>query len=166
MNVRMRAALTAMSLLAVSHAYAQDGSSCAAAIPLRAPVPGTVVNIDTTTGAGWINNYGPLVSPSNDIVYTFTTGASGATGSISATASNYQFAIYVLSSCTAGAGPTPIGATSTLNSPIELTSIVQPNTQYWVAITGTAAGGAGANGTVSLALQPLLPVTLQSFRID
>jgi len=122
--------------------------------------------VDTTTGTGWINNYGPLVSPSNDIVYTFTTGATGPTGSIVAVASNYAFAVYILGSCTAGAGPTPIGATSTLNSPITLAGITQANTQYWVAVTGTAAGGAGANGTVTLDLEPPFPVTLQTFQID
>jgi hypothetical protein len=159
-------ALIALSLFAASSAYAQDGSSCAAAITLAAPTPGTVVNVDTSTGSGWINNYGPLVSPSNDIVYTFTTGAAAATGQISATASSYSFAIYVLNSCTAGAGPTPVGATSTLNSPIALSTITQPNTQYWVAVTGTAAGGAGANGTVTLDVEPTLPVTLQGFQID
>ena len=152
--------LAVLILAATPMANAQDGSSCASAIPLRVGP----INIDTSTATGWINNYGPLVSPSNDIVYTFTT-APGFYGYITATASNYAFAVYVLSSCTAGAGPPPIGATSTLNSPIELTSIVQPNTQYWVAITGTAAGGAGANGTVTLDVFAM-PVTLQSFQID
>lgn len=154
-------ALAALILAATPIAHAQDGSSCAAAIPLNV---GTV-NVDTSTATGWINNYGPLVSPSNDVVYTFTTTPVGFSGSITATASNYAFALYVLSSCTAGAGPTPIGATSTLNSPIELAPIVQPSTQYWVAVTGTAAGGAGANGTVTLDIFAT-PVTLQSFQID
>jgi hypothetical protein len=156
-------ALIALTLFAAPAAYAQDGSSCAAAIPLT---PSTFT-VDTSTGTGWINNYGPLVSPSNDIVYTFTTGSGGpASGNITATASSYAFAIYVLGSCTAGAGPTPIGATSTLNSPIALSGITQASTQYWVAVTGTAAGGAGANGTVSLTVNPQLPVSLQSFQID
>ncbi|MEP7043608.1 MAG: hypothetical protein ABI843_11135 [Dokdonella sp.] len=159
-------ALIALSLFAASSAYAQDGGSCGGAIPLSAPAPGTIVNVDTSTGTGWINNYGPLVSPSNDIVYTFTTGAAAATGSITPTASSYAFAIYVLGSCTPGAGPTPIGATSTLNTAIALSGITAANTQYWVAVTGTAAGGAGANGTVTLSVDPTLPVTLQGFQID
>jgi hypothetical protein len=155
-------ALIALSLFAASAAYAQDGSSCAAAIPMA---PGTI-NVDTTGATGWINTYGPLVSPSNDIVYTFTTPAAGATGSITATASNYQFAIYLLSSCNAGAGPTPIGATATIGTPIPVSTLTSPSTQYWVAITGTAAGGAGANGTVTIDAEPTLPVTLESFQID
>lgn len=156
-------ALIALALFAVPAAYAQDGSSCAQSIPLTAP---STVNVDTTTGTGWINNYGPLVSPSNDIVYTFTSGAAAPTGSITPTASDYAFAVYLLNSCAAGAGPTPIGSTATIGTPINLTGITAANTQYWVAVTGTAAGGPNANGTVSLDVQPTLPVTLQSFEID
>ena len=156
-------ALIALSLFAASAAYAQDGSSCAAAIPMSV---NPSLTVDTTGGTGWINNYGPLGSPSNDIVYTFTTGAAGATGSITPTASSYRFAIYLLSSCQAGAGPTPIGATATIGTGIALSGITSPSTQYWVAVTGTAAGGAGANGTVTLDIEPTLPVTLESFQID
>jgi hypothetical protein len=126
----------------------------------------STVNVDTTTGTGWINNYGPLGSPSNDVVYTFTSGAAAPTGTITPTASSYAFAVYLLNSCSAGAGPTPIGATATLNTGIALTGITAASTQYWVAVTGTAAGGPGANGTVTLDVVPTLPVTLESFSID
>lgn len=158
-------ALVALALCVAPAAYAQDGASCATAIPLTEADNGLVV--DTTGATGWINNYGPLVSPSNDVVYTFTTPAAGATGSIAATAASYQFALYLLSSCTAGAGPTPIGATATVGTPIQLSApVTSPSTQYWLAVTGTAAGGAGANGTVTLGIVPTLPVTLQSFEIN
>lgn len=155
-------ALIALSLFSVTLAHAQ-GTSCATAIQMTAP---STVNVDTTTGTGWINNYGPLGSPSNDIVYTFTSGAAPPTGTITPTASNYAFAVYLLNSCSAGAGPTPIGATATLNTGIALTGITAASTQYWVAVTGTAAGGPGANGTVTLDVVPTLPVTLESFSID
>jgi len=154
-------ALIALALLAPM-AYAQDGSSCANAITL---VPNDALVVDTSGATGWINTYGPLVSPSNDIVYTFTTGAQAPTGSITPTASGYSFAVYLLNSCAAGAGPTPIGSSATLNSAIQLSSL-NPTTQYWVAVTGTAAGGPGANGSVTLNVQPTLPVTLQSFEIN
>jgi hypothetical protein len=157
-------ALIALTLCAAPVAYAQDGASCATAIPLTAPQPALVV--DTTGGTGWINNYGPLGSPSNDVLYTFTSGAQTPTGSITPTAATYAFAVYLLNSCTAGAGPTPIAATGTLNTGIQLASVTQPNTQYWVAVTGTAAGGAAANGSVTLDVVQTLPVTLQNFQID
>ena len=155
-------ALIALSLCSVTVAHAQ-GTSCATAIPMTAP---STVNVDTTGGTGWINNYGPLVSPSNDIVYTFTSGAAAPTGVITPTASSYAFAVYLLNSCTAGAGPTPIGATATVGTGIALTGITVASTQYYVAVTGTAAGGPGANGTVTLTVQSTVPVTLESFEIN
>lgn len=156
-------ALTALMLCAAPAAYAQDGASCATAIPMSAP---STVNASTIGATGWVNTYGPLVSPSNDVLYTFTSGAAAPTGTITPTAASYPFALYLLSSCTAGAGPTPIGSTATIGTGIALTGITFPSTQYWVAVTGTAAGGAGANGTVTLEVVPTLPVTLQSFKID
>ncbi len=155
-------ALIALSMFVAPAVYAQAGGSCATAITLT-PQEGLVV--DTTGGTGWINSYGPLASPSNDVIYTFTSGAEAPTGSITATASTYPFAIYVLNTCAAGAGQTPILSTATIGTPIPLNTLA-PNTQYWVAITGTAAGGAGANGSVTLTVLPTLPVTLQSFQID
>ncbi len=157
-------ALMALALCVAPAAYAQDGASCATAYPLTVADDGIVV--DTTGGTGWINNYGPLVSPSNDVVYTFTTGAEAATGTITPTAASYSFALYLLNSCNAGAGPTPIGATGTVGTGIALTGITAPSTQYWLAVTGTAAGGPGANGTVTIGITPTLPVTLQSFEIN
>jgi len=150
------------SILAMSSAaYAQDGGSCANAIPVK---DNGVVQVNTAAGTGWINNYGPLVSPSNDIVYTFTTTQANLSGTITATASDYAFAIYVLTSCAAGAGPTPFAATATLNAPISLS--LQPTTQYWIAVTGTAGGGAGANGTVAMDVNFIIPVTLQAFYVE
>jgi hypothetical protein len=159
-------ALIALSLCAAPVAYAQDGSSCANAIPMTAP---STVNVDTTGATGWINSFGPLLSPSNDIVYTFTSGDAAPTGTITPTASDYAFAIYALSSCSAGAGPVPIASTGTLNQPINLASTnpaTVPNHQYFVAVTGSTAGGAAANGTVTLEITPTLPVTLESFEIN
>lgn len=155
-------ALLALAMFAVPVAYAQDGASCATAYPL---IPGTIT-VDTTGATGWVNNFGPLGSPSNDVAYTFTTGADAATGTITPTTADYPFALYLTSSCTAGAGPTPIGATGTAGNGIALSGITAASTQYWLFVTGTAAGGPGANGSVTIDVTPTLPVTLQSFEID
>lgn len=155
-------ALIVLALFASPAAFAQ-GTSCATAIPLTAP---STVNTDTTGGTGWINNYGPLASPSNDIVYTFGPAATAPTGSLTPTASSYQFGLYLLSSCAAGAGPTPIGTTATIGTPINLTGITSAGVQYYVAVTGVPAGGPGANGTLTWDVAPTLPVTLESFEIN
>jgi hypothetical protein len=162
--------LSGLSALAMATAlgiapavHAQDGASCAMAYPMSS-APSTYP-VDTTTGTNWINNYGPLVSASNDVLYTFTWGDEGKIGWITVTAANYPFALYVLDSCNAGAGPVPIGATGTVGTMIDLAPITSPHTQYWVAVTGTAAGGAGANGTATIEIFTV-PVELQYFEIE
>jgi len=156
-------ALVALSLCAAPVAYAQNGgTSCATATTI---VSGNSYTADTTAAPNWMASFGPLVSPSNDVVYTFVAPASVTGGNITPTASNYAFALYLIPSCAAGAEPTPIGATATIGTPIDLPgSGVTPGNTYFLAATGTAAGGAGANGTVTF--NATLPVTLQSFEID
>lgn len=155
--------LTAAVLLAAAPAaYAQDGSSCANSIPLAA---GVEVSTDTTGATDWNTNYGPLASLSNDIMYTFTANG-GPTGDITPVTSDYDFAMYLLSSCVDGSQPTPIASTGTLGSPISLAGLVTDGTQYWLAITGTAAGGAAANGLLNFTTPDPLPVSLQSFSIE
>lgn len=156
-------ALVALSLCATPMAYAQNGgTSCAAATTLTT---GTFTS-DTTAAPNWMGSFGPLVSPSNDVVYTFVAPTPvPATANITPSASDYQFALYLIPSCAAGAEPTPIGATATIGTGINLSaSGVTAGNTYFLAATGTAAGGAGANGTITF--NATLPVTLQSFEID
>jgi hypothetical protein len=157
-------ALIALSLLAAPVAYAQDGSSCANAISI--PGGGFTTDTDTTGGSNWVGNYGPLASPSNDVVYTFTSGDTAPTGNIVANSASYSFALYLLNSCAANSGATPIGATATVGGTIALTGITAANTQYWLAVTVTAAGGSTANGTANWTINPTYPVSLQSFEIN
>jgi hypothetical protein len=160
-------ALIALALFAAPVAYAQDGLSCATSIV----IPGgtqTYSTNTTTNGATIYNNYGPLASPSNDAMYTFTTGATapGAGGTIRLDSADFSAATYLLDSCPAGlGGPTPIGVNATVGGQITLPALLA-NHQYYVAITGTAAGGAGAQGTVGWTISPPYPVELQSFEID
>ena len=159
-------ALIALALFAAPVAYAQDGLSCATAIV----IPGGTQSYDsdTTAGADIYNNYGPLASPSGDLMYTFTTGATApaAGGSIVLNSANYSAATYLLDSCPAGlSGPTPIGVNATVGGQITLPALLASH-QYYLAITGTAAGGAGAEGTSNVTINPPYPVELQSFEID
>jgi hypothetical protein len=106
------------------------------------------------------------------MLYTFVAGAQPL-GTITPTASSYTFAMYLIPTCADGGGePSPIRATSTVGTAIPLgdpppagqPSIVAGNT-YYLAVTGTAAGGATANGTVNFDTTTL-PVTLQSFEVN
>lgn len=164
MNMRT-AFLATFSLFLMSGAQAQDGSSCAEAIPFTRPPDDWYAKYvsDTTTASNWMTSFGPLVSPSNDLMYTFVAGQQPL-GTITPTSSNYAFAIYLLPSCAeSGTEPVPIGATATVGTPISLATIPQGN-RYYVAVTGTAAGGPGANGTLHFLSSA--PVELLSFDVE
>lgn len=159
-------ALVALSLCVAPAAYAQNGgTTCATATTI---VSGNAYTADTTAAPNWMSTFGPLVSPSNDVVYTFVAPANTTGFSILPTASSYAFALYLIPSCAdAGTEPTPIGASATVGTAIDNSNISSPlvsGNTYFLAATGTAAGGAGANGTVTF--NATLPVTLQSFEID
>jgi len=144
--------------------HAQDGSSCTQAIPMGVN-NFTIYTADTTAATNWMTSFGPLVSPSHDLVYTFTPGPNVA-GRITPISSNYAFALYLIPSCASGAEPVPIGATATIGVAIDVAAagVISGNT-YYLAVTGIAAGGPGANGTVMFG-DSWIAVTLQSFEID
>jgi len=152
-------AFIALSLLATtSSAYAQ---TCATATEIFS---NSSYTSDTTGTTNWLTSFGPVVSPSNDAMYTFTAGAQPL-GSITPTASNYAFAMYLIPSCSdTGTEPVPIGSTATLGTGISLASATA-GTTYFLAVTGTAAGGPGANGTLTFTTGAV-PVQLQGFSVE
>jgi hypothetical protein len=140
---------------------APAGASCGAAITF---VSNKSYVSDTTTTTNWMTSFGPLVSPANDQLYTFIAGAQPL-GTITPTAASYAFAMYLIPSCSdSGTEPTPIKATATVGTPFDLSTGITQGAQYYLAVTGIAAGGAGANGTVNIDLS--FPVTLQTFTVD
>lgn len=150
--------LMVLGLIAASETYAQNGgTSCATATPI---ISGNSWTADTTAAPNWMTSFGPLVSPSNDVVYSAVyNGVAGAT--LTPTSADYAFALYLISSCTSGAEPAPLRATATIGAPIDFTGL--PAGTYYLAVTGTAAGGVGANGTVTF---NGVPVTIESFEVE
>jgi hypothetical protein len=166
---KLSAALLVVSMLGTSSAYAQ---TCAGATEIFS---NQTVNADTSGATNWMSSFGPVVSPSNDVVYKFTAHmGQGPLGLITPTASSYQFALYLIPSCnevpggqTSVSEPAPIGNTATVGTGINVGNIAQvtDGNTYFLAVTGTAAGGAGANGTVTFTTGTL-PVTLQGFSVE
>lgn len=137
-------------------AQSNGGTSCATASPLTGDA---TFSANTTAAPNWISSYGPLLSPSNDVVFEFVAGPDVA-GSITPTTSNYDFAIYLIPSCTgSGTQAQPIGASATLGRGIDLAAsgVISGNT-YYLAITGTASGGPGANGFLNFTTPPTLGI--------
>ena len=128
------------------------GTSCATATVLGDGLPYTA---DTAAAPNWMSSFGPLFSPSNDVVYTFVAGPD-VSGFITPIASDYAFAMYLIPSCESGAEPLPIGATATIGTGIDLlASGVSSGNTYYLAVTGTASGGAGANGNLTFTFQSM-----------
>ena len=128
------------------------GTTCETAIGLDSRRTYTA---ETETTPNWMNPFGPLLSPSHDVVYTFVAG-SDLSGSITPTVSNYSFAMYLIPSCNdLGAEPPPIGATATIGRGINLqdSGVISGNT-YYLAITGAPAAGPTANGFVNFTTPP------------
>jgi hypothetical protein len=162
---RIALAVALLSVLSVGpEALATPaGASCASAITLAS---NTTYVSDTTGTTNWMTSFGPLVSPSNDQLYTFVAGPQPL-GTIVPTASNYQFAMYLIESCVdSGTEPAPIKATATVGTAIDLSTGITEGARYYLAVTGTAAGGGGANGTVAFDDDLFIPVTLQTFTVD
>jgi hypothetical protein len=162
MKRTMLALAVAICLSAGSDASAAPaGASCAAAIILAS---NTSYVSDTSTTTNWMTSFGPLVSPANGQLYKFTAGDS-TMAPITPTAASYAFAMYLIPTCSdTGTEPAPILATSTVGTGLELSGLTA-GTVYYVAITGIAAGGSGANGTVNFD-DGYLPVTLRTVTVD
>ena len=125
-------------------AQTNGGTTCATASVLEGDA---TYSSDTTLAPNWMSTFGPLLSPSNDVVFEFVAG-SDVEGAITPTVANYDFAMYLIPSCDGdGSQPSPIGATATLGRGIDLaTAGVMSGNTYYLAITGSASAGAGANG--------------------
>jgi hypothetical protein len=145
---------------------APAGASCATAITTTYDTPYVS---DTTITTNWMTSFGPLVSPANDQLYEYTAGPQPL-DPITPNSANYAFAMYLIPSCSdSGTEPSPIRATSTVGAGMDLSSGSPPITEgtvYYVAVTGIAAGGAGANGILNWDTGVFIAVTLQGFTIE
>jgi hypothetical protein len=123
------------------------GITCATATVLDGE---TTYAADTNPAPNWMVSFGPQPSLSHDVVYTFVAGPV-VEGSITPTIADYSFAMYLIPDCNdLGTEPAPIGATATIGRGIDLAAAgVISGETYYLAITGVAAGGPSANGTLN-----------------
>lgn len=119
-----------------------------------------------TSGAGYgnpIGGMGPLPSPANDAIYTFTAGT--ASGPITMTAAGFNYGIFLTTNCAGTTAPPIQAATGPAvggNFPVDG---VTSGTQYWVIVSGNPADASAPSGSFTFTT-PTLPVELQSFSID
>lgn len=132
------------------------GTSCETATALSDDL---TYAADTVSAPNWMSSFGPLFSPSNDVVYEFVAGPD-VSGSITPVGATYSFAMYLIPSCAdSGPEPTPIGATATVGVGIDLAAsgVISGNT-YYLAVTGATFGGSSANGFVTFTTPAALTI--------
>ena len=138
--------LSLSCLLAPGRAFADgDGESCSTP---QALVAGNDYNGNTENDEDAIENVGPVPSPANDHIYAFTADASS--GFVNVIYSNYEYVVYLVSSCDGPDLPAPLSAVSDDSPGVLAFSGLTVGQTYYLIVSGAAAGGAGANGIYSL----------------
>jgi len=119
-----------------------------------------------TSGAGYgnpIGGMGPLPSPANDAIYTFT--ANNATGNIQVTAAGYNYGIFLTTNCAGTTAPPLQAATGPAVGGSFPVDGLTNGTAYFVIVSGNPSDSSAPSGTFTFTT-PTLPVELQSFSID
>jgi len=159
--IKTTCALALVAALAVP-ALAQAQATCATAQVVQS---NATISGDTTTAGNPIGAFGPLPSPHNDLIYTFTPTGAGASGNITVTAANYNYGIFLTTDCN-GSTSAPLqaatGPAAGNGFPVDGTTV---GTQYYLIVSGNPSVNAPQNGTFTFTT-PTFPVTLQQFSID
>lgn len=159
--------LIAVGLIAALPVAAM-AQTCSSPLPLGSSQTYTA---DTTASSDQMSTIAGVSSPGNEIVYFFTAGDVATSESISITDTDYDWAIYLTTSCQANipggdlanaqAGASGSTGTMPLNSG---GSALTPGTQYFVIVSGEP-GGTTTSGVMSFSTPTPLPVTLQNFSV-
>ena len=118
-----------------------------------------------TSAAGYgnpVGGFGPLPSPSNDAIYTFT--ANNTTGPLTVTAAGYNYGVFLTTNCTGTTAPPIQAATGpAVGGSFPLDGLTN-GTQYFVIMSGNPSDSSAPNGSYTFITT--FPVELQSFSID
>jgi hypothetical protein len=130
------------------------GTSCEAAVALQG---GVNYAARTNYSSNWMATFGPLPSPSNDVVYSFVASATSQ-GSIMPTATTYDFAMFIIPDCVEGFEPASLAETRELGVGIDLSTIgLVAGHTYYLAVTGNPTiPSPGSNGALAF----ITPATL------
>jgi hypothetical protein len=163
---KLPCALAVCAVTAPSLAFADGGTSCAAAQEI---FPDRDYSGDTSTSTSFVGQFGGLPSPGPDLAFKFTSDGQ-ATGSIDVTITGGWNAGAVITAACGGNAGNPISAgtgTATISVPaMNGANPLTAGTTYYFFITGNPADNSGPSGPFSFHTPNPLPVTLQSFSID
>ncbi len=159
----MLCALAVSVLLSPSLAFADGGTSCAAAQEI---FPSQTYSGDTSTSTSFIGSFSGVPSPGPDLAFKFTDNNSA--GNIAVTiVGGWNAGGVITSSCGAVAGP-PISAgtgTTSFNVSVDIPPLAN-GTLYYFIMTGNPSDNSGPSGAFNFTTPAQLPVKLESFSID
>jgi hypothetical protein len=134
----------------IPSAGANDGgASCAAAQPLAR---GRTYTGDTVFSNNFINTIGPLPSPGNDEVYSFTTD--DVQGFLYIDSADYDFGVFVTNDCQASTGPPLVAVTGSAPALLGNLYSLTPGQTYYLIVTGDPSATVNYNGIYSLSTLP------------
>lgn len=158
---KLLCALAISAIAAPGLAFADGGTSCAAAQEIFS---NSTYTGDTSTSTSFVGNFGGVPSPGPDLAFKFTEAAV-ATDPIQVTVTGgWNAGGVITASCGAIAGPPLAAATGTTSFSVPTTGLTA-GTTYFFIMTGNPSDNSGPSGAFGLATG-VLPVSLKDFSID
>lgn len=130
------------------------GTSCETAVALNGD---EYYAARTNFSTDWMESFGPLPSPSNDVVYSFVADGNDQ-GSIMPTDATYDFAMFILADCSEGFESSPLADTHTIGEGIDLSTLsLTAGHTYYLAVSGNPSiPPPGSNGALAFFTPPSL----------
>jgi len=158
---KLLCALAISAIAAPGLAFADGGTSCAAAQEIFS---NSTYSGDTSTSTSFVGNFGGVPSPGPDLAFKFTE-ANVPTDPIAVTVTGgWNAGGVITASCGAIAGPPLSAATGTTSFSVPTTGLTA-GTTYFFIMTGNPSDNSGPSGAFGLATGAL-PVSLTDFSID
>lgn len=157
---KLLCALAISAIAAPGLAFADGGTSCAAAQEIFS---NATYSGDTSTSTSFVGNFGGVPSPGPDLAFKFTEAAGSAPINVTVTG-GWNAGGVITASCGAIAGPPLAAGTGTASFSVPTTGLTA-GTTYFFIMTGNPSDNSGPSGAFGLATGPL-PVSLTDFSVD
>jgi hypothetical protein len=159
---KLLCALAITAIAAPGLAFADGGTSCAAAQEIFSDQS---YSGDTSTSTSFIGSFGALPSPGPDVAFKFTAhNAGNPNDHIAMTVAGWNAGAIITTTCAAAAGNPVQAATGTGSFNVPLTGLTD-GTLYYFIVTGNPNDNSGPSGAFNFT-NGTTPVTLQDFSID
>jgi hypothetical protein len=157
---KLLCALAISALAAPGLAFADGGTSCAAAQEIFS---NQAYSGDTSTSTSFIGTFSGVPSPGPDLAFKFT--AHNPSGAIAVTVTGgWNAGGVITATCAGTAGPPIQAATGTASFNVPLAGLTEGQTYFFI-MTGNPADNSGPSGAFNFT-DGTSPVSLKDFSID